>query len=822
MSRGMLSRINGWRFRKKSLQGEEEHERPQVSKHVRKSGPREVFASRLNGRQALKSTDNSVVSPDTALTNDDESRSAAGHSISKVLAGNKSSSKDSEWYQIYSTVGAPLPDFANPERVQSPSMSILSRIDSNDERRTVLSSREGNHSPMDLQGPKGGDFLARADASSPRTLLETTSVSTPNDKNPEAGGSPKTFPNGSTKSIPNTSPNPITSNAPNGHMTGTSDLTGNGPVPESIPDGLDRPESVLDRYHQTPLTEIPGHTESLDNQDRQTAPADISDHLESNFGAIEHQDSALIMLDHSVSVLEGKNHPQAKSKENHAEPIFNTPKYQDPNLVTLEQQEFIPDEQSNPKPISGDRNRAPLIPDGEIHPEPISNISKQPDASEHISDVENYPETISDTQSRSKSFISHESSNGRDQQPHASLEAKLHRFRWRSLKTRALVSERRIELRELRIEMSDAEAEFIKMGRESWVGGRNDDVALEASWKKLLALRNECGSLEQAYNTLEERLDKEEYELAKLEESMLENSVPIPESHESGLESQLDGPDEEHPLFKEYMSRLGDSGLLHEAYSELLSENDNLLKIKEVSERSGRELTLESQTTLAKFYAQEAKISEELRQIDTDVERLRVECIRKGLLPKEASDENDILQTSDGSVDPEQAEYNIFPWLLERPGEDEDEKKSKELLSQFKPGDTGDRITRWLLHKLRSSCSEVELLARYTDGLDRTVDTQKWQEEVLYFWFMDSANLPPSAYEVDPTLTAIPSSTFTDLNKVTPKLFGEKHFIQLAVRSSSLSRSLEFGMLLKLAQMKGRSAVTTSDLPSVLNGLSIR
>jgi hypothetical protein len=811
MSGGILSRINGWRFRKKSLQGGKEYERPQVSKHVRKSGSRKVFASRLNGRQAVKSKDNSVVSPDTALTSDDASRSATGHSISKVLAGHESSSKDSEWHQIYSTVDARLPDFANPERVQSPSMSVLSRIDSNDEQRTVLSSREGNHSPTDLQGLKGGNFLAHADASSPGTLLETAGVSTTKGKNPEAGSSPKTFPNGSTKSIPNTSPNPITGNFPNGHMTGTSDLTGSGPVPESIPDELDRPESILDKHHQALLPEILGRSQSLDNQDRQTAPANISDHLESNFGAIEHQDSALITPDHP----EGKNHPPAKSKENHPEPIFYTPENQDPSLVTLEQQEFIPDEQSNPKPISGYRNHEPLIPDEEFHPEPIS---KQPDASEHISDVENYPETM---QSRSESFISHETSNDRDQLPHANLEAKLHRFRWRSLKTRALVSERRTELHELRIEMSDVEAEFIKMGRESWVGGRNDDVALEASWKKLLALRNEYGSLEQAYNTLEERLDGEEYELAELEESMLENSVPTPESHESDLESQLGGPGEEHPLFKEYMSRLGDSSLLHEAYSELLSKNDNLLKIKEVSQRSGRELTLESQTTLAKFYAQETKISEELRQINTDVERLRLECIRKGLLPKEESDENDILQTSDGSVDPEQAEYNKFPRLLERPGEGEDEKRSKELLSQFKPGDTGDRITRWLLHKLRSSCSEVELLARYTDGLDRTVDTQKWQEEVLYFWFMDSANLPPSAYEVDPTLTAVPS-TLTDLNKVTPKLFGEKHFIQLAVRSSSLSRSLEFGMLLKLAQMKGRSAVTTSDLPSVLNDFSIR
>jgi hypothetical protein len=824
MSRGVLSRINGWRFRKKSHQGGGGHGKPQVPKHVREPDPPEVFASKLNGRQPIEATDNSVASPATALTDDSESRFGAKDSISNVLADHESPSKDSELYQIDSRVDAPLPNVEIPERVQSSSMSVLSRINSNDAQRTVLSSRddlprysrdsEEAHSPMDFQDPKGSNFVARVEPSSLETRLETASVSPLNGKHPETGSSPK--------SIPNTSPNSITNNSPNGHMTATSDLTGNGPIPESIPDEFYRQESILDRQdHQAPLADISEHPESsLDNQDQQTAPADILDHPQSIFEATEHQDSALIALDHPVFVPEENNHPQPiPGGDDHPESILHRAEYQDPNLVAVNQPKFIPDKKSYPEPISDERNHPPPILDEKIHPEPIS---KQPAPSEHISDVQNYPKVISDTQSRSESIVNHgssngrdqqthvnhESSNGRDQQTHVNLEARLHRFRWRSLKTRALVSERRTELYELRNEISDADAEFIKMSRESWVSGSHDDVALEASWKKLQALRDAYGPLEQVYDTLEERLDREEYELAELEESMFENGVPKLESHDSDLEPQLDGLDEEHPLFKEYMARLGDSNLLHEAYSELLSENDSLLKIKEASQRSGRVLTLESETTLAKFYAQQTKWSEDLRQVGADVERLQLECIRKGLLPEEEGNENDILQTFDGSVDPEQAEYNKFPWLLARPGEDEDEKRSKELLSQFKSGDTGDRITRWLLHKLRSSCSEVELLARYTDGLDRTVDTQKWQEEVLYFWFMDSANLPPSAYELDPTLTAVPSSTLTDPNKVQHKLFGEKHFIELVVRSSSLSKALEFGMLLKLARMKGRSAVT--------------
>jgi hypothetical protein len=313
-------------------------------------------------------------------------------------------------------------------------------------------------------------------------------------------------------------------------------------------------------------------------------------------------------------------------------------------------------------------------------------------------------------------------------------------------------------------------------------------------------------------------LDREEYELAELEEKMFKNGVPILESHDNDLESQLDTSDEsdlesleiiaeqQDPLLKKYVSRLGDASLCYEAYSYLRSEHDSLLEALEVSQRYDRELLAEDQTTLAKFYAKEAKMAEELRQIDADVERLRLECIQKGFLEDEG-DENDILRTLDVGVGPEQAEYSRYPRLLERPGEDEDERRSKKLLSDFRSGDTGDRITRWLLHKLRTSCSEVELLKRY-NGLDRTVDTDKWQEEVLYFWFVDSANLPPSAYELEPTITDFSSSRLTNPDNASPKLFAEKQFIQLVVRSSSLSRSLEFGMWLKLANLKRRSAVT--------------
>jgi len=61
-----------------------------------------------------------------------------------------------------------------------------------------------------------------------------------------------------------------------------------------------------------------------------------------------------------------------------------------------------------------------------------------------------------------------------------------------------------------------------------------------------------------------------------------------------------------------------------------------------------------------------------------------------------------------------------------------------------------------------SSSIEVELLARFSrasspDGNENdpwppSDTSERWQEEVLYFWFIDDANLPPSAYEATATM----------------------------------------------------------------------
>jgi hypothetical protein len=98
----------------------------------------------------------------------------------------------------------------------------------------------------------------------------------------------------------------------------------------------------------------------------------------------------------------------------------------------------------------------------------------------------------------------------------------------------------------------------------------------------------------------------------------------------------------------------------------------------------------------------------------------------------------DVMQIYEGPIDLQEAK-----WELE---------KRRTLLTEVT--DTNDRINCWLLHKFRSSSSEKLLLASILGAVNPSSDIRKghvWQEEVLLFLFFDSANPPPSAYEVEPT-----------------------------------------------------------------------
>jgi hypothetical protein len=443
---------------------------------------------------------------------------------------------------------------------------------------------------------------------------------------------------------------------------------------------------------------------------------------------------------------------------------------------------------------------------------------------EALSYEQEQPGSISDRR-HPESIKSSEKVENQDQGKRLHREAKLNSLHLKTLQSRSVGYQKRSKLRYSRAEMDVAEEDFMRHVREKRVEVSPIDSDLEASFERLHAARKEYGSLEDSYNAHEERLDREEYNITRIQKRILsgvslagdgDNDVSsLSDSSEEGSEDLEDMQMPNHPLYEEYLSRLGDLNLCHEEHFNLVVEYDTLLEQQEIREGHVELLHPQTEIVLAKFPAAEAKILERVREIEADVERLRRECIQEGLLGEgrdeevvSEDEESDILKSPDGSPNFERSEYQKYSLLLEQPDHKGSEEWSKTLITRFKQDDVGDRITRWLLHKLRSSCSEVELLARYAEGLGPTVDTEKWQEEVLYFWFIDDANLPASAYQHEPTLTAFSPSTLTDLNRAVPTRFGNREYIQLVIRSSSLSRKLEFGIWLRLARMKGKSAMS--------------
>jgi hypothetical protein len=435
--------------------------------------------------------------------------------------------------------------------------------------------------------------------------------------------------------------------------------------------------------------------------------------------------------------------------------------------------------------------------------------------------------SISDGRRHPESITRSEKVENQDQGKRLRREAKLNGLHLKTLQSRSLGYEKRSKLRYSRAEMDAAEGDFMRHVREKRVQASPVDSVLEASFERLQTARKEYGSLEESYNEHEERLDREEYNITRIQKRILSvvslagdgdsDVSSISGSSEEGSEDLEDMQKPNHPLYEEYLSQLGDLNLCLEEHFNLVVEYDTLLEQQEARQRHGEPIHSQTEIVLAKFPATEAKILERLRENEADVERLRRECIQEGLLGEGRDEEVDsegeervILKSPDGSPNFQLSEYQKYSLLLEQPGHKGNKEWSKTLLTRFNQNDIGDRITRWLLHKLRSSCSEVELLARYSEGLGLAVDTKKWQEEVLNFWFIDDANLPASAYQVEPTLTAISSPSLTDLNGVVPTRFGNREYIQLVIRSSSLSRKLEFEIWLRLARMKGKSAMSVS------------
>jgi hypothetical protein len=116
--------------------------------------------------------------------------------------------------------------------------------------------------------------------------------------------------------------------------------------------------------------------------------------------------------------------------------------------------------------------------------------------------------------------------------------------------------------------------------------------------------------------------------------------------------------------------------------------------------------------------------------------------------------------------------YSMFPLLL--PNSDKGKADLDVLIAEFEEKDKNDRINRWMLHKLRTSYYEVDLLLRVFFEFAKIVDfrhwptgTTEWELWVLLHWKWDKANKPAHFFETTQTPSSVIRSPVS-VTKSTP------------------------------------------------------
>ena len=83
------------------------------------------------------------------------------------------------------------------------------------------------------------------------------------------------------------------------------------------------------------------------------------------------------------------------------------------------------------------------------------------------------------------------------------------------------------------------------------------------------------------------------------------------------------------------------------------------------------------------------------------------------------------------------------------------------IFSGYEGNGKSEFVNRWLLQRLRTSPMEVDLLYNIFSNKLRIRNPRRWQEDVLYYWRRDAANVPDELFRGPVTSRGTPGSNFT-------------------------------------------------------------
>ena len=365
---------------------------------------------------------------------------------------------------------------------------------------------------------------------------------------------------------------------------------------------------------------------------------------------------------------------------------------------------------------------------------------------------------------------------------------------------RLKVHEARNSLRHDRDTVNDRDARIVQSLRAAIASNTlMEQTLLLNDLEGLQKSRDSLHLKEYDYNSLEDQLNREEWELKEMELRLYERSASAQisllgdeltglfEATFSETESDSDlsvhsEPKENSPEQNRLLSRRGDASLLREQIAEMGAVKEQILEDERVRKRIGLVLDEDSQNFLDTFDSRLAPVLEDLVNIEEDVHRLQEALVeRKVTFLSNQFDEESwdapthyateaALSDSPGMTATESANTDLDtlirdPLLL--PVADQ-----KHVL--FEPSDpstqsvisTPGYINNWLLHRLRRSVPEVRRYKSAEQLKMLRLDQEQIKDLVLEWWDKDQSVADfrsardTAALSLDLPLQTIPAYTY--------------------------------------------------------------
>ncbi|KND92091.1 hypothetical protein TOPH_03428 [Tolypocladium ophioglossoides CBS 100239] len=248
-----------------------------------------------------------------------------------------------------------------------------------------------------------------------------------------------------------------------------------------------------------------------------------------------------------------------------------------------------------------------------------------------------------------------------------------------------------------------------------------------------------------------------------------------------------DKPSEDlHPLYVELTEAVGDLENAREEYDDLLYVKDQYEYEAQLKKTIGKKTTADMEEFFVEFPAEEDRMKAEVSQLEGRVDRLKKLCEDKKVMRKHMSVR--MAYTLDPHTKFEDMEledrasilarhktlaHPIFPELLSQPDyvlaepeprtslqalraatrlpNDDAQKRDKQRLAAKEysidslmrgegTGGRGDFVNRWLLHQLRISHLNVQILhSTFVSNRSLKIrDLWRWQCDVMYYWSRDN------------------------------------------------------------------------------------